>query len=825
MANTGQKFPTVGTGVSEAPWSDDAWVSPGNVVADDGTTASVTAATFDSGDQTTVLKATGFDFSSIPDGSTINGVIVRVNAWYRSGQGAGSLDLCQLLDASGAKVGTNQCATPVALTTTNTTIITKGSTSDLWGNALTAAWVKDPDFGVALGCLSTAANSDVDIDYVTIEIEYTPPLTATPSDSVTVTDGTPVKAFALSGAEEAIELSDNCNPELTAGGDSETATPSDTVTPSDALALDQGKTIADTATPSDDRAFDQGKVIADTATPSDALAIDRAINLADSVTPSDGTPAVAFALMGAEDSLAVTDFCDPVKTAGGGDSETANIDDSVTPSDALSFDRALVQPDTVSLADAMSFDRANLIEDLAGLSDNATTSVAFVLAIDDTVGLADDSTAARGFVIEDSVSLSDGVETIDGNFLAIDDPVGLSDSLESLATFERAVNDSVTPSDGTPSVGYAFTGAESTLPLSDNVTPLEGGGGNDWTATPSDSVTPSDALVFDRVLSISDSVTPSDAVVTQEGVFIDDSVSLSDEITPIATLGREVNDSVTPSDALAIDRSMVLEDAVSLSDALGRSLVTPSDTVTPTDGTASVGTFLTGAESSITLSDNVTPELGAGGTDYTRNVDDTVSIADSGAMFNYAVSIAETDFNLSDNITPVKTPGGPTDWTVNVDDSVSVSDGRNIVLGLNRSVGDSVTPSDGLATQAGLNRTVNDSVTPSDGLVFDATFSINDFLTVSDAISPQKILAIGIDDTLGLADAVSTARDVQIGVSDPVSLADALSRGFGLNLVDLVTPISDNVSYGGIFNYQLTLSDTIGTSSGFGEQPITIGRF
>src|SRR3990170_784857 len=176
MATTGAKYPTAAVTVSEAPWSDNDWTTPGNIYADDGATANVTAATFDSPDQTYVLKAYNFDFSSIPDGSTINGIICRVNAWYRSGQGSGSLDLLQLLDTSRAKVGTNQCSTPVALTTVNTTIITKGSSTDLWGNALTAAWVKNSNFGVAIGILATAANADVDVDYVTLEVFYTPPL-------------------------------------------------------------------------------------------------------------------------------------------------------------------------------------------------------------------------------------------------------------------------------------------------------------------------------------------------------------------------------------------------------------------------------------------------------------------------------------------------------------------------------------------------------------------------------------------------------------------------------------------------------------------------
>ena len=173
MATSGAKYPTLGETISESPWSDNTWVAPTNIYADDAATAYVTAPTFDAPDQTYVLKATGFDFSAIPDNATILGVICRVNAWYA--KGSGSLDLCQLLDTSKAKVGTNQCATPVPLTTDNTTIITKGADNDLWGNGLTPAWVKSSNFGVALGMLATAANADVFIDYVTLEIYYSTP--------------------------------------------------------------------------------------------------------------------------------------------------------------------------------------------------------------------------------------------------------------------------------------------------------------------------------------------------------------------------------------------------------------------------------------------------------------------------------------------------------------------------------------------------------------------------------------------------------------------------------------------------------------------------
>jgi len=179
MATTGEVYPTLGETASESPWSDNDWVTPENIYVNDGNTASVTAATFDSGDQTRVLKATGFDFSIIPDGSTIDGVILRVNNWYANG--GVSIDLASLLDTSKARVGDNKYATPHVLTTDTAHVDSAGGATDTWGNSLTAAWVKNSSFGVGLGYLATPVkDSDVFVDYVTLEIYYTAPSGPTP---------------------------------------------------------------------------------------------------------------------------------------------------------------------------------------------------------------------------------------------------------------------------------------------------------------------------------------------------------------------------------------------------------------------------------------------------------------------------------------------------------------------------------------------------------------------------------------------------------------------------------------------------------------------
>jgi len=179
MATTGAKVPTGAQTVAEAPWSDDTWVNPTNIYG--AGEASVTATTFDAGDQTYVLKAYGFDFSAIPAGANIVGVTCVINARYATA--AASIDLVQLLDVSRAKVGTNLASTPTALTTSAANY-TFGSGSNLWGNALTVAWLQDADFGVAIVCLAGGTgnnNVDVYIDSVTLDVTYNENKNVTPS--------------------------------------------------------------------------------------------------------------------------------------------------------------------------------------------------------------------------------------------------------------------------------------------------------------------------------------------------------------------------------------------------------------------------------------------------------------------------------------------------------------------------------------------------------------------------------------------------------------------------------------------------------------------
>jgi hypothetical protein len=167
MPTAGPELPTTAADYYEGAWSDLPWLDPANVCADDDTYASIVA--FTDTLRSTVLHASGFDLSAVPSTATIDGVECGV---FCLCVGSINCDLVQLLDTGGARTGDNQCAAPVAVQAFEDPIACGGA-SDTWGCALTAAWVKDADFGVGVGFVSALNESELYVDYITITVYYT----------------------------------------------------------------------------------------------------------------------------------------------------------------------------------------------------------------------------------------------------------------------------------------------------------------------------------------------------------------------------------------------------------------------------------------------------------------------------------------------------------------------------------------------------------------------------------------------------------------------------------------------------------------------------
>lgn len=191
MASTGNVFP--GTGENNTGTGATAWTNPGNIVSDNTTDASCNAAA-----TSQYLVARNFNFASIPDGSLIQGITVRIEA-SESSTGSETLN-ARLQDDAGALVGNTKTA---SINGTGKTVYTYGATNDAWAAGLTAAKVKNANFGVRFW-FTTAHN--IAVDYVTLAVEYLAPHTGTLSVSESGADtlassGHVYVRGALSGSE------------------------------------------------------------------------------------------------------------------------------------------------------------------------------------------------------------------------------------------------------------------------------------------------------------------------------------------------------------------------------------------------------------------------------------------------------------------------------------------------------------------------------------------------------------------------------------------------------------------------------------------------
>lgn len=183
MASQGPRYSGTAASLANAGTSENAnaWTTPGNVGADDGAEATITAATYDSPDISEILVASNFGFT-IPDGSTIDGIVVEIE---RRDQAIGAASDNRVQLAKGTTfadlVGSNKADTTLDWPTAATVKSYGTGTTDLWGATWTAAEVNASSFAVFLSVQADAANTDIFVDFIRVTVYYTlVPVSATP---------------------------------------------------------------------------------------------------------------------------------------------------------------------------------------------------------------------------------------------------------------------------------------------------------------------------------------------------------------------------------------------------------------------------------------------------------------------------------------------------------------------------------------------------------------------------------------------------------------------------------------------------------------------
>lgn len=177
MASSGDTLGGTAASTATGAPGSDAWSNPNNALVDNASGA--TCAT-GAGSTTTWLHITNFNFSSIPDGSTINGITVKArvkcsstNDWYIhtiriSNSGT-------LLGTAKGPQGSGPGSDPYNTWSTTASVKTIGGSSDVWGWTPVLATLKSSTFGVQICAEDNSGSSETaTIEVVWMDVTYTP---------------------------------------------------------------------------------------------------------------------------------------------------------------------------------------------------------------------------------------------------------------------------------------------------------------------------------------------------------------------------------------------------------------------------------------------------------------------------------------------------------------------------------------------------------------------------------------------------------------------------------------------------------------------------
>jgi hypothetical protein len=164
MPDTGFKLATAGASEAYAG-SDIAWSNPGNVTASDNTYATVVLNS--SNLQSEYVKASGFDFSAVPGGATINGVEVRVEV--KASSAAAAHDFHAYIRVGGGGLSSDK-GTGANIATSESQV-GYGASNDLWGLSLAQSDLANLQVLYAVERVS--GNVVVSVDSIDVRVTYT----------------------------------------------------------------------------------------------------------------------------------------------------------------------------------------------------------------------------------------------------------------------------------------------------------------------------------------------------------------------------------------------------------------------------------------------------------------------------------------------------------------------------------------------------------------------------------------------------------------------------------------------------------------------------
>lgn len=181
QTSLGPLYPGTGANI-EGPGTES-WTNPGFITAYDSDSAIVILPNTETSSFTSeYLQGTNYGFS-IPAGSAINGIQVRImrKSSHYNPDGVGIYDASLNLLKNGIITGDNYAST--AIWSTDMTEVLYGDASDLWGTTWSAEDINNSNFGIAFSVTQNGTGGrEAFIDYIAITVTFTaPPPTVFPN--------------------------------------------------------------------------------------------------------------------------------------------------------------------------------------------------------------------------------------------------------------------------------------------------------------------------------------------------------------------------------------------------------------------------------------------------------------------------------------------------------------------------------------------------------------------------------------------------------------------------------------------------------------------
>lgn len=171
MPNTGAV--SFATAVANFDIGDADWTNPSNALVDDNSYAVSFLDPMEGPFSTAYLQTTNGDFSVIPSGATIDGMLVtvRLKGSVATGANIGSVQFFRNSDSTwyGAVVDDNLTSS----VTTTETEYTAGASNELCGVSFTRSDILSANYGVRFYVSSPGDAVDISVDLVTVTVYYT----------------------------------------------------------------------------------------------------------------------------------------------------------------------------------------------------------------------------------------------------------------------------------------------------------------------------------------------------------------------------------------------------------------------------------------------------------------------------------------------------------------------------------------------------------------------------------------------------------------------------------------------------------------------------